>query len=152
MTSYEYRLKLARGFLEEAQQDITLGRWRSVMDNAQLAVENAAKGALSLIGPVGRTHQTAPLLREALRHERFPKAQQEKAARLAELAESLGPDLHIQTDYGDEAGGLTPWELFDETDARQALAMAEEAVILAKDIGGSTLAGLPADSDNAEEG
>lgn len=135
MTSYEYRLKLARGFLEEAQQDITLGRWRSVMDNAQLAVENAAKGALSLIGPVGRTHQTAPLLREALQHERFPKAQQEKAARLAELAESLGPDLHIQTDYGDEAGGLTPWELFDEADAQQALAMAEEALKLAESIG-----------------
>mgnify|MGYP005851789575 CR=1 FL=1 len=43
----------------------------------------------------------------------------------------LGPDIHMQTDYGDEVGGLTPWELFDETDAREALTMAEDAVRLA---------------------
>jgi hypothetical protein len=39
-----------------------------------------------------------------------------------------------QTDYGDEIGGLTPWELFDENDARQALSLAEEAVTLAVQI------------------
>jgi HEPN domain-containing protein len=116
-SSYAYRLKLASGFLEEARQDISLKRWRSVMDNAQLAAENAAKAILALIGPVGRTHQLGPLLRDAMQQERFPKIQLEKVTRLAELAEFLGPDLHIQTDYGDEAGGLTPWELFDETDA-----------------------------------
>lgn len=104
------------------------------MDNAQLAVENAAKGALSRIGPVGRTHQLGPLLREAMQQERFPKAQHEKVTQLAELAETLGPDLHIQTDYGDEAGGLTPWELFDEADAQQAFAMAENAVNLAESL------------------
>jgi hypothetical protein len=31
-------------------------------------------------------------------------------------------------------GGLTPWELFDEADANQALKMAEEAVALAEAI------------------
>jgi HEPN domain-containing protein len=136
MTSgYDYRLKLATGFLEEARQDITLGRWRSVMDNAQLAVENAAKAVLALIGPVGRSHQPGPLLREAITQERFPKPHLEQLMRLAERAELLGPDLYIQTDYGDEAGGLTPWELFDEGDAQQALAMAEEAVSLTENIG-----------------
>lgn len=44
-----------------------MGRWRSAMDNAQLAVENGAKAVLALIGPVGRTHNPAPLLRQALR-------------------------------------------------------------------------------------
>ena len=39
----EYRLRVARGFLDEAQQDAELQRWRSAVDNAQLAVENAAK-------------------------------------------------------------------------------------------------------------
>lgn len=43
-----YRLELARGFLEEARQDIDLERWRSAVDGAQLAVENAGKGALAL--------------------------------------------------------------------------------------------------------
>ncbi len=44
----------------------------------------------------------------------------------------LRVDVHIQTDYGDEFAGLTPWELFDEADASYALAMAEEAVTLAQ--------------------
>lgn len=38
-----YRLALAKGFLAEAEQDITLGRWRSCVDNSQLAVENSGK-------------------------------------------------------------------------------------------------------------
>ncbi len=45
-------------------------------------------------------------------------------------AQLLGPDIHVQTDYGHEVEGRTPWELFDEADAGQALAVAEEAVSL----------------------
>ena len=63
--------------------------------------------------------------------ERFLPPQWDDVLRLAELAELLGLDVHIRTDYGDEIGGLTPWELFDEADARQALAMAEQAVAIA---------------------
>ena len=127
-----YRLKLAWGFLDEARQDTDLGRWRSVVDNAQLAVENAAKSVLALLGPVGRTHNPAAQLREALDEGLYAAPDHSRALRLAELAEVLGPDVHIQTDYGDETEGHTPWELFDETDARQALAMAEEAINLAQ--------------------
>ncbi|HEC35028.1 MAG TPA: HEPN domain-containing protein [Anaerolineae bacterium] len=126
-----YRLRLAQGFLNEAHQDLDLGRWRSVMDNAQLAVENAAKAVLALLGPVGRTHNPAVQLRRALGDGLFAAPEDDRVQRLTELAELLGPDVHIQTDYGDEAGGLTPWELFDEEDARQALDIAGEAVELA---------------------
>jgi len=132
--SQEYRLKLATGFLKEAGQDLNLRRWRSAMNHAQLAVENAAKAILAWIGPVGRTHHPAPLLREAMQRGTFSKTQQPAVERLAELAELLGVDIHIQNDYGDEAGGLTPWELFDEADAKQALGMAEEAVHLAQTV------------------
>lgn len=55
-----YRLNLARGFLAEGEQDVQLARWRSVVDNAKLAVENAAKAVLALVMPVGRTHNPAP--------------------------------------------------------------------------------------------
>jgi HEPN domain-containing protein len=34
-----FRLRLAEGFLQEAEEDLTLSRWRSCVDNAQLAVE-----------------------------------------------------------------------------------------------------------------
>lgn len=62
----DYRLRLAKGFLDETRQDIDLTRWRSAMDNAQLAVENAAKAVLSLTGPVGRTHVPANFLRNSV--------------------------------------------------------------------------------------
>jgi HEPN domain-containing protein len=130
----EYRLNVAQGFLDEARQDVSLGRWRSVMDNSQLAVENAAKAVLTLIGPVGRTHKPGPLLRQALQDGKLAAATPGKIKRLAELSELLGFDIHIQADYGDEMGGRTPWELFDEPDARQALVMAEEALNLAQTI------------------
>lgn len=126
----EYRLRVAQGFLEESRQDVTLTRWRSAVDNAQLATENAAKAVLAVVGPVGRTHQPATLLRQELRE--FPTAHQNRVERLAQCAEMLGFDVHVQTDYGDEMEGLTPWELFDENDARNALAIAEEAVELAR--------------------
>jgi HEPN domain-containing protein len=128
----EYRLRLAQGFLGESRQDITLSRWRSVVDNAQLAVENATKAVLALVAPVGRTHNPAPLLRQALDDGRFGVANQVAVERLAECAELLGFDIHIQTDYGDEFRSLTPWEIFDAEEAREALAMAEEAVSLAR--------------------
>ncbi len=54
-----YRLKIAQGFLEESRQDMQLGRWRSAVDNSQLAVENSAKAVLSLVAPVGKIHNPA---------------------------------------------------------------------------------------------
>ena len=55
-TDAQYRFRIAQGFLEESRQDVGLTRWRSAVDNAQLATENAAKAVLALVGPVGRTH------------------------------------------------------------------------------------------------
>lgn len=126
-----YCLRLAQGFLEEARQDISLKRWRAAVDNRQLCVENAAKAVLATLGPVGRTHNPSVQLRQALNEGHFPSDQVQRVQMLVERAELLGPDLHIQTDYGDESGGITPWELFDEEDARQVLQIAEETYSLA---------------------
>jgi HEPN domain-containing protein len=101
------------------------------VDSAQLAVENAAKVVLALAGRIGRTHNPATQIRRLINEGQFGADFSERLERLAELAELLGSDIHIQTDYGDEAGGRTPWELFDEEDARQALLIAGEAVSLA---------------------
>lgn len=129
-----YRLRLARGFLEEARQDAGLERWRSAVDGAQLAVENAGKAALALAGEIGRTRNPATRIRRLIGEERFDAEFSEKLERLAELSELLGPDIQVQTDYGDETEGRTPWELFEEHDARQALDIAGEAVELAEEI------------------
>lgn len=129
-----YRLRLVLGFLGEARQDFNLGRWRSCVNNSQLVTENAAKAVLALLGPVGRTHNPSLLLREALAAGEFPGEISSRVERLAECAELLGPDIHVQSDYGDEAGGLTPWELFDQDSARQALDLADEAGDLAQQL------------------
>jgi HEPN domain-containing protein len=129
-----YRLRLVLGFLEEARQDFNLGRWRSCVDNSQLATENAAKAVLALLGPVGRTHNPSLLLREALAEGEFSAEVSPQVERVAECAELLGPDIHVQSDYGDEAGGRTPWELFDRDTARQALNLAEEVAELSQQL------------------
>jgi HEPN domain-containing protein len=128
----DYRLRLARGFLEEARQDAELERWISVVDGAQLSVENAAKAGLALAGRIGRTHNPATQIRRTLEEERFDEEISGGLRRRAKPSEFLGPDIHIQTDYGDEAEGRTPWELFTEGDSRQALGIAEEAVGVAE--------------------
>jgi HEPN domain-containing protein len=111
-----------------------LERWRSCVDNSQLSTENAAKAVLALLGPVGRTHNPSLLLREALAEGEFPPEFSPQVERLAECAELLGPDIHVQSDYGDEAGGRTPWELFDQDTARQALDLAEEVAELSQQL------------------
>src|SRR6266508_4130899 len=130
----QYRVQLALGFLDEAHQDIQIQRWRSCVDNSQLAGENAAKAPLALLGPVGRTHAPATVLRRAMSAGRFSQDVRPDVERLAEVAEQLGWDVHMASDYGDEATRRTPWELFDETYAQQAIAQADEAVNLARRI------------------
>ncbi len=129
-----YRLRMASGFLAEAQQDVSLTPWRSAVDNAQLAAENGVKAVLALIGPVGRTHAPTGPLREALERAVYPAALHDRLRQLIEHAEALGYDVHVQTDYGDEATGRTPWELFTESDARRAVSEAELVVEQARHI------------------
>lgn len=129
-----FRLRLAEGFLAEAEQDLSLGRWRSCVDNSQLAIENAAKSVIAQRGPVGRTHSPTTYLRALLAAEKLPPGSGAQVERLAVLADAFGRDLHMASDYGDEAARLTPWELFDEPFARQTLSGARESVDLAREI------------------
>ena len=129
-----YRLRLAEGFAVEPRQDLETHRWRSCVDSSQLAVENAAKVALALLGPVGRTHDPSALLRMAVADGRFPPEAIPRVERLADCAQLLGPEVHIRSDYGDQDTRRTPWELFDEADAVRALAMAEDATAEAQEL------------------
>jgi len=47
---------------------------------------------------------------------------------LAEMGQPLGPQLHVQTDYGDEFGGRLPWSLFGQEEAKEALTKAEKII------------------------
>lgn len=116
-----YRLRLARGFLQEAEQDFELRRWRSCVDNAQLSVENAAKTILALFGPLARTHEPGTHLRNLLESGRVVGSTKETLEQLLESFEIIGAEEHFLTDYGDEATYRDPWSLFGEADAGRAL-------------------------------
>ncbi len=124
-----YRLRLARGFLQEAEQDASLGRWRACVAHAQLAVENALKAVIALFAPVPRTHAPAVVLSMMLEEGDIPQVMRADVQELVDIVQGLDlAIIHIQADYGDEAHGLTPWELFSEEDAREALAIARRVV------------------------
>lgn len=123
-----YRIALAEGFLREAEQDFTLKRWRSCVDNAQLSVENAGKAALALFGIVPKTHDPARQIAAILREQDLPE-------NISELMQTMLPDLlvlgteaHFLTDYGDEASYTLPWDLFTQQTAEDALQSARRLV------------------------
>jgi HEPN domain-containing protein len=133
----DYRIALGAGFLAEAEQDFTLERWRSCVDNAQLAVENAGKAALALFGITPKTHDPARQLAAILREQELP-------ARLSELLHAMLPDLlvlgtetHFLTDYGDEANYRLPWDLFTQQTAEDALQSAQRLVRIAQELRGA---------------
>ncbi|MFQ5828623.1 MAG: HEPN domain-containing protein [Candidatus Methylomirabilia bacterium] len=122
----EYRLRLAAGFLREAEEDVQLSRWRSCVDNAQMAVENAAKAVIAMRGPVPKVHQLKGALSKLLKDARL-KSLNKEIAILGGISEKLGFEEHIRTDYGDESQYRTPWELFDRESAEEAVSLARTA-------------------------
>jgi len=129
-----YRLRLAAGFLQEGRDQLAHGLHRAAVDAAQLSVENSVKAVLALFGPVPKVHRIAASLESLMAEEDFDEDEKGTLARLTELAATLGFETHVRTDYGDELQGLTPWDLYDEEEARKALAYAEEAHGIARRI------------------
>jgi len=87
--SVTYRLELARGFLREAQQDLTLQRWRFSVSHAQLAVENSLKAVISFFSPVAKTHDPARILLELNARQQIPAQWQPAVQKLAEMGQPL---------------------------------------------------------------
>lgn len=127
-----YRLALAEGFLAEAEQDVGLERWRSCVDNAQLAVENAGKAVLALFGVAPKTHDPARQVAAVLRTQALPIEVQEVMRRLLPDLLALGSAEHFLTDYGDEATYTLPWDLFTRESAEEALAAARRSIQFAR--------------------
>lgn len=123
-----YRLALAKGFLTEAEQDITLKRWRSCVDNSQLAAENAGKTVLSLFGVAPKTHDPVRQISALLRKENLPQRIQSSLQRMLPDLLALGEREHVLTDYGNEETYTLPWDLFTEESAQEALTIARRCV------------------------
>jgi len=130
----QYRFRVAQGFLAEANQNLAAGQWRACVEHSQLPVENAAKTALALLGPVPHTHDPGSTLHRALEQDRFPEVLRPQVERLIAVAGQLGADVHMAISCGDEDELKTPWDLFDEPDARRTLEFATEACRLAEQL------------------
>lgn len=126
----EYGVKLAREHLEDATFEYNHSRWSKAALSAQLSIENSAKAAISLFGPVAKAHDLAGTLLE-LRSTNMSEDQRKAIGRLSELTEKFGVKEHVLTSYGDEVALKTPREIYDQPKARRALDMAQEALEIA---------------------
>lgn len=127
-----YRLRLAKGFRQEAEQDLKLQRWRSCVDNAQLSVENAGKAIIALFEPVERTHNPAIKLRQLVQANRVASALRDELNAALSVFDQLGFEEHFMTDYGDEENYRDPWSLFTEEDAQKAVAIMQQCLTVAE--------------------
>lgn len=116
-----YRLELAQGFLEEAEFDYSLKRWRASVSGSILVVENAGVAVLMLFGVSPLTHKPARHLSQLISEGTVT----EEVAALVEkiLAELEKHDSYekMLAKYGDETKYLLPWQIFDEEAALKAL-------------------------------
>ena len=126
-----YRLRLAEGYVREAEHLIAVCQWRACVSSAQLAVENSASALLALVGPLARSHDLSGMLLDAAGDLGLRDHDLRKLHRLAECARLLGLREHILTDYGDELAHRTPWEIYDVGRGKTALALAAEAYEIA---------------------
>ena len=130
----EYRLKLAKGFLDEAEEDFNLKRWRSCVDNSQLVVENAGKAILMLFGISPKTHEPARHLAQLIHNHGIPRPIRDKVKDILPDFLALGVEEHFMTDYGDESSYTLPWDMFNEESAKSALYAARLCKSASEDI------------------
>ena len=130
----EYRLKLALGFYKEAEQNLKYKQYRSCVDNSQLSIENSAKAIIVCFIPLGKTHSPSQGLRKLLQEERITDQVRKGIEEIIPIVEEHGFEEHILSDYGDEEGYKTPWEIFDKKSAEDIHGDATRVLTKAKEI------------------
>ncbi|RLE89483.1 MAG: DNA-binding protein [Thermoprotei archaeon] len=120
----QYRVKLATRYLKEAEEAIKRKDYRNTVASSQLCAENAAKAIIALYRIPSWSHDPSHELLEVIQHLK-PELRR-LAKELAEIARKLAPE-HGRTTYGEPTRGLTPWDIYSEEDAIEALSMARRA-------------------------
>ncbi|NTV05556.1 MAG: HEPN domain-containing protein [Chlorobiaceae bacterium] len=130
----EYRLELARGFLNEAEQDYSLKRWRACVSGSILVLENTGLAVLMLFGVSPLTHKPGRHLYQLISEGTVPD---EITKRIEEILPEL--DKHdsyekMLAKYGDEAEYRLPWELFTEHEALSTIEAARKSMRVCSEI------------------
>jgi HEPN domain-containing protein len=124
----EYRLELARGFLNEAEQDYSLKRWRACVSCSILVLENTGLAVLMLFGVSPLTHQPGRHLSQLIAEGTVTKE-------IASLIQQILPELEtydshqkMLAKYGNESTYQLPWELFNEREGLRAIEAARKSM------------------------
>ncbi len=129
-----YRLELARGFLNEAEQDCSLKRWRACVSGSILVLENSGLAVLMLFGVSPLTHKPARHLSQLMTEGTVTK---EVAALIEEILPELEKyDSHekMLAKYGNESSYQLPWELFNEEEGLTALEAARKSMRISSEL------------------
>ena len=130
----EYRLELARGFLNEAEQDYSLKRWRACVSGSILVVENTGLAVLMLFGVSPFTHKPGLHLSQLISEGTVTE---KVAALIAEILPELEKhDSHekMLAKYGDESEYLLPWQLFNDEEGLTAIEAARKCMRVSSEI------------------
>ncbi len=131
MDEVRYRYKLAINYLRDANEAFNRGDWRGTVANAQLSAENAAKAVIAVYRVPSWSHDPSGELQELV--DRMPRELADLVIELANIAKRLAPE-HGRSTYGEPSMGLTPWDIYTQGDAENALGMAKRAVEIMKTI------------------
>jgi len=124
-----YRLRVAVEFLDTAERNFAQGDWARCVQQAQIAVENAAKAILAYVEPVPRTHEPHRQLEALL--ATMPELPNNIVASVKVViaaCQHLGMREHVLATYGDEENRLTPSQIFHQPEATKAIEHARNAV------------------------
>lgn len=124
LAEVNYRHKLSLEYLKKAEKFLGTGDYKESVEASQLSVENAAKAVVALRRIPSWTNDPSDELLEVACE--LPANYRGYAEKLAYLAHELAPE-HGVTTYGKPTEGLTPWEIYDEVKAREALCKAKKA-------------------------
>ena len=124
-----YGVELATRYLREAEEAFERRDYRGVVASSQLCAENAAKAVIAPYRIPSWSHDPSHELLEVIQHLR-PELRG-LAEELAEITRKLAPE-HGRATYGEPTRGLTPWDIYGEGDALEALSMARRAWELMK--------------------
>jgi len=126
-----YRVRLAKGYLRDAEESYRRRDYRGTVASAQLRAENAAKAIITVYRVPSWTRDPSRELVEVA--QSLDSSLRVLAEELAEIAKRLAPERGRAT-YGEPTRGLTPWDIYGEEDALTALTLARRALELAKNI------------------
>ena len=131
MDEVRYRYRLAINYLRDANEAFNRGDWRGTVANAQLSAENAAKAVITVYRVPSWSHDPSGELQELV--NRMPRELADLVIELANIAKRLAPE-HGRSTYGEPSMGLTPWDIYTQGDAENALGMAKRAIEIMKAI------------------